>query len=664
MTTRSNSGSTGQQVSAGRSAVSQPVGSTRTLQTVKGLEGQVTSRVRRTLLPGGLRVITEHMAGVRSASIGVWVGVGSRDETPALHGASHFLEHLLFKGTRERSALDISVALDEVGGEFNAFTAKEYTCFHARVLDDDLSLAVDVLGDMITNSLFTGEDVDAEREVILDEIAMHDDDPDDVVHNLFAQQAWGDSPLGRPIAGSVESILGLTRDQIVRFHRKHYRPANMVVAVAGNLDHASVVRQVRKAFSRQGFLDRDETPVPPRRGVRARRVHPGTSSTTKPFEQVNLVLGVGGLTRRDDRRFALGVLNTALGGGTSSRLFQEVREQRGLAYSIYSFASHHADAGVVGVSVGCLPGKVDDVLAVVRAELAKVAARGITAQELERGQGQLRGGLVLGLEDSGSRMSRLGKAELIHDELLTLDQVLARIEGVTLDEVQRLAAELFTQPEILAVVGPEDRCAVGRLLPATDDADDRRGLLLDDRDAEAGLGQAGRRLLDDPRDQLGPGGLVEEVDGAAGHHPLVEQGHLVVAGAHPEEVDVEGEHLVQALDRHAQRGQVDLADDEAAGVDELGVATLGAVHAGLGAVDGEELAGLQPRADELRRGARSAPDLEHLIVGLDVGHINRPLDPGRNRLQGHAPSLPRGAPPRQARVWTSRRGAGGRPHGR
>ncbi len=454
MTTRSNSGSTGQQVSAGRSAVSQPVGSTRTLQTVKGIEGQVTSRVRRTLLPGGLRVITEHMAGVRSASIGVWVGVGSRDETPALHGASHFLEHLLFKGTRERSALDISVALDEVGGEFNAFTAKEYTCFHARVLDDDLSLAVDVLGDMITNSLFTGEDVDAEREVILDEIAMHDDDPDDVVHNLFAQQAWGDSPLGRPIAGSVESIVGLTRDQIVRFHRKHYRPANMVVAVAGNLDHASVVRQVRKAFSRQGFLDRDETPVPPRRGVRARRVHPGTSSTTKPFEQVNLVLGVGGLTRRDDRRFALGVLNTALGGGTSSRLFQEVREQRGLAYSIYSFASHHADAGVVGVSVGCLPGKVDDVLAVVRAELAKVAARGITAQELERGQGQLRGGLVLGLEDSGSRMSRLGKAELIHDELLTLDQVLARIEGVTLDEVQRLAAELFTQPEILAVVGP------------------------------------------------------------------------------------------------------------------------------------------------------------------------------------------------------------------
>ena len=459
MTSRSNPGPTGQQSSAGRSARSpaagsRPAGSTRTLQTVKGADGQVTSRVRRTVLPGGLRVITEQMAGVRSASIGVWVGVGSRDETPTLHGASHFLEHLLFKGTRERSALDISVALDEVGGEFNAFTAKEYTCFHARVLDDDLPLAVDVLGDMITSSLITAADVDAEREVILDEIAMHDDDPDDVVHNLFAAQAWGDSPLGRPIAGSEESIKALTRDQVVRFHRRHYRPATMVVAVAGNVDHASVVRQVRTAFGRNGFLDRDESPVPPRRGGRSRRARPGTATVTKPFEQVNLVLGVGGPSRRDDRRFALGVLNTALGGGTSSRLFQEVREVRGLAYSIYSFASHHADAGLVGVAVGCLPDRVDDVLAVVRAELARVAAEGITAVELERGIGQLRGGLVLGLEDSGARMSRLGKAELIHDELLSIDEVLARVEAVTLEEVRELAAELFTRPEVLAVVGP------------------------------------------------------------------------------------------------------------------------------------------------------------------------------------------------------------------
>ncbi|WP_460798190.1 M16 family metallopeptidase [Nocardioides pacificus] len=417
--------------------------------------GVVTSQIRRTVLPGGLRVVTEQMAGVRSASVGVWVGVGSRHETPSLHGCSHFLEHLLFKGTRERSAMDISVELDAVGGEFNAFTAKEYTCFHARVLDVDLPLAVDVLGDMLTSSTLLDEDVEAERDVILDEIAMHDDDPDDVVHNLFALQAWGDSPLGRDIAGTEGSIAALTRAQIARFYRTHYRAPNMVVAAAGNVDHAAVVRQVRTAFGRNGFLKGSEAPVRPAPPRQARRVTPGTASAVRPFEQVNLVLGMKGITRNDERRFALGVLNTALGGGTSSRLFQEVRERRGLAYSVYSFASHHADAGLVGVSVGCLPAKLDDVLATVREQLALVAREGITAEELARGKGQLRGGLVLGLEDSGSRMSRLGKAELVYDEMLSLDEVIARIDAVTLDEVRALAAQIFAQPEVLAIVGPE-----------------------------------------------------------------------------------------------------------------------------------------------------------------------------------------------------------------
>ena len=224
----------GQQTSAGRlSSLPQKVGSTRTLVH------DADSTIKRTVLPGGLRVITEHMPGVRSASVGVWVGVGSRDETATLHGCTHFLEHLLFKGTRERSALDISASLDAVGGEFNAFTAKEYTCFHARVLDADLPLAVDVLGDMITNSLLTPDDVEAERNVILDEIAMHDDDPDDVVHNLFAGLAWGESsPLGQPIAGTMASIEAINRTSVARFYKRHYRAANMVVAAAGNLDHA------------------------------------------------------------------------------------------------------------------------------------------------------------------------------------------------------------------------------------------------------------------------------------------------------------------------------------------------------------------------------------------------------------------------------------------
>ena len=414
----------------------------------------MVSTIRRTVLPGGLRVVTEQMAGVRSASIGVWVGVGSRHETPSLHGCSHFLEHLLFKGTRERSAMDISVALDAVGGEFNAFTAKEFTCFHARVLDHDLPIAVDVLGDMISNSVIEAADVEAERDVILDEIAMHDDDPDDVVHNLFAQQAYGDSPLGRPIAGTEESITALTRAQVARFYRRHYRPANMVVAVAGNVDHETVVADVQRAFARNGFLDGDEEPVRPQTSVRARRPRPGELRTIRQLEQVNLVLGVQGMTRTDERRFALGILSTALGGGTSSRLFQEVREARGLAYSIFAFGSSHADAGLVGVAAGCLPSKYDEVLAVVREVLAEVARDGITDEELVRGKGALRGGLVLGMEDSGSRMSRLGKAELVHDEMLSLDEVLERIDAVTLDEVQALARELFGQPQILAVVGP------------------------------------------------------------------------------------------------------------------------------------------------------------------------------------------------------------------
>jgi predicted Zn-dependent peptidase len=432
-------------------AAEQPPGTTRTLLSAR--DGRAP--VRRTVLPGGLRVVTEAMPGVRSAAVGVWVGVGSRDEVPALAGASHFLEHLLFKGTPSRSALDLSVELDEVGGEVNAFTSKEYTCFHARVRDEDLPRAVDVLGDMITSSTLDVNDVEAEREVILDEIAMHDDDPDDVVANLFATASYGSSPLGRPIAGSAESVQSLTREQLRRFHRSHYTAANTVVAVAGNVDHATVVRQVGKAFARAGFLDDTEAvPVSMRRPRRLRRAAPGQVVVSRPFEQVNLVLGVNGLARTDERRYALGVLNGALGGGTSSRLFQEIREHRGLAYSVYSYASHHADAGTFAVAVGCLPAKVTAVLDVVRTELDRLATEGVTPEELRRGQGQLSGGIVLSLEDSGSRMSRIAKAELLYDELPSIDEVLRRISAVTLDDVNTLARDLFGQPQTLAVVAP------------------------------------------------------------------------------------------------------------------------------------------------------------------------------------------------------------------
>jgi predicted Zn-dependent peptidase len=306
---------------------------------------------------------------------------------------------------------------------------------------------------MVTSSLLTSDDVEAEREVILDEIAMHDDDPEDVVTTLHARLAYGDSPLGRPIAGTAASIGALTRDQVVRFYRRHVRPENVVVAAAGNLDHDDVVRRVGAAFSGNGWLDGAEEPTPPRRG-RFRTTTAGAASVSRPFEQANVVLGFDGLARTDDRRYALGVLNTALGGGPSSRLFQEVRERRGLAYSVYSYASHAADAGTFCVGAGCLPGKLDDVLRVVRSELATLRADGITEDELRRGKGQLRGGLVLGLEDSGARMSRIAKAELLYDELPSVEEMIARLDAVTLEGVHDLARTLLGGRETRAVVGP------------------------------------------------------------------------------------------------------------------------------------------------------------------------------------------------------------------
>jgi predicted Zn-dependent peptidase len=415
------------------------------------------SPVARTVLPGGLRVITESLPAVRSAAFGIWAGVGSRDEDLDHAGATHYLEHLLFKGTRRRSALDISAAMDAVGGELNAFTAKEYTCYYARVLDADLPLAIDVLADMVTSSLIEPKDVDAERGVILEEIAMNDDDPSDTVHEAFAAQLFGDTPMGRPILGTVDSINAITRDQIAEHYAARYRPENLVVAAAGSLDHAEVVELTRSAFG--PVLTGSAKPLPPRLlGPDADGGQPGTGVrlVSRGIEQANLVLGCGGLSRTDNRRFALGVLNAALGGGMSSRLFQEVREKRGLAYSVYSFSSQHADSGIWGVYAGCLPAKADEVLSICRDEIAKVISGGLTDDELSRGKGQLRGSIVLGLEDPSSRMSRLGKAELVYPRLEPLDEILASIDAVTHDDVREIAAAVLAQPKALAVVGPFD----------------------------------------------------------------------------------------------------------------------------------------------------------------------------------------------------------------
>lgn len=423
--------------------------STRTLHAGGGTGAD--GLVRRTVLPGGLRVLTEAVPGVRSATVGVWVEVGSRDETPAVAGASHFLEHLLFKGTPGRDALEIAAAFDRVGGEANAFTAKEHTCFYAHVLDRDVPMAVDVLGDMLSRSLVAAADVEAERSVVLEEISMHDDEPADAVHDAFAEALWGSSPLGLPVIGTEASITAMTRSQVHGWWRRRYTAPRMVVSAAGAVEHADVVRRVERALAPLLAVEAEPEPLRPEAGRRTRGS--GLAVWDRPTEQANLVLGMAGLPRRDPRRFALGVLSNALGGGMSSRLFQEVREKRGLVYSVYSFTNGYADAGLFGVYAGCQPRRLRQVLDVCRDQLADVAASGLTAEEVERGKGQLRGGLVLGLEETSTRMSRLGKGELSYGEVLSTDEVLARIDAVTVEQVHAVAAQVLTQPLVVAGVG-------------------------------------------------------------------------------------------------------------------------------------------------------------------------------------------------------------------
>ncbi|MFA1549971.1 M16 family metallopeptidase [Actinomadura chokoriensis] len=408
--------------------------------------------VRRTVLPGGLRIITETMPTVRSAAFGIWSAVGSRDEGPADAGASHYLEHVLFKGTKRRSALEISAAIDAVGGDLNAFTAKEYTCYYARVLDADLPLAVDVVSDMVAESVNRPEDVEAERGVILEEIHMRDDDPGDLIHDEFSTALYGETPLGRPILGTEDSINALSRDRIHGYYREHYVPSKLVVSVAGNIDHEEVVRLVSRAFAEH--LTGDAAPAAPRLDGAPAPVDPRSVVIDKDTEQAHIILGGAGVSRTDDRRFALGVLNAALGGGMSSRLFQEIREKRGLAYSVYSYTAQYADSGIFGVYAGCQPAKAEEVLSICRDELGKAAEECLTDEELERGKGQLRGAMVLGLEDTGSRMSRIGKSELVYESLLRVEEVLARIEAVTLDDVRAIAAEVLSAPQALTVIGP------------------------------------------------------------------------------------------------------------------------------------------------------------------------------------------------------------------
>lgn len=413
---------------------------------------EARSEIRRTEYASGLRLITERMPQVRSVTIGIWVSAGSRDEAPRIAGASHFLEHLLFKGTRTRSARDIAEAFDAVGGDLNAFTAKEHTTFYCRVLDRDVPMAVEQLCDMLTDSVIRAPDLDAERQVILEEIHMHEDSPDELVHDLFSEALWADHPLGRPVLGTVETVTAVSRDQIRRFWKKHYEPSNFVVVAAGNLEHDRVAELLGQAFDLGDPVPGAATRVrdggaPPETLGRASIRHRTT-------EQAHICVGTAGLSRSDPRRFAFGLVNSALGGGMSSRLFQEVREKRGLVYSVYSYHQMYAESGIFTVYAGTAPSRAREVLEIVTRELGDLAEKGLTPDELDRAKSHMKGSLALSLEDSGGRMSRLGKSEIGHGEILSIDQIFERIDSVTSEDARSVAEEVMRRPRAVTVIGP------------------------------------------------------------------------------------------------------------------------------------------------------------------------------------------------------------------
>ncbi|MBN2622643.1 MAG: insulinase family protein [Acidimicrobiales bacterium] len=412
-----------------------------------------TDDIRDIRLANGIRLVTERMPEARSVSLGVWVGVGGRDEPAELAGASHFLEHLLFKGTSTRSARQIAEDIDAVGGEMNAFTSREHTAYYTRLPAACVDRGLDILGDVISDPAFRPHEVDAERHVIVEEILMNLDVPEDHVHTLLAEALFPGHPLGREVLGTRETVEAATRDQIAAFFEHWYRPRNLVVVAAGALDHD----QIADAFARSlGGLTGGTRP---RRDLPAVDVEPRVV-LDDPTEQAHIALGWRGVSHHDDDRYALTVANQILGGGMSSRLFQEIREQRGLCYSVYSWASAYADAGSAGIYAGTAPARVGELLSVVDDEVAKLVASGVTEGELTVAKGFIEGSLLLGLEDSGSRMARLGRSLMARDEVVPVDEQLARIQAVTADDVMAVAARVFGGPRALAVVGHVDDSAL------------------------------------------------------------------------------------------------------------------------------------------------------------------------------------------------------------
>ena len=395
----------------------------------------------KTVLDNGIRVVTHEMPDNRSVSIGIWVENGSRHESAAENGISHFIEHLLFKGTERRSAAQIAEEMDAVGGVINAFTSKENTCYYAKVLDENLPLAIDLLSDIFLHSSFDAEEIERERSVILQEISQAEDTPDDYIHDLFNLDFFGDHPIGWPICGRQETVTGFRRDDIVSFFKSRYRPERVVVAAAGNIRHTELVEEMA---ARLGSINGDNRHAAAKTaGETVPEMASGVYPHVKSLEQVHLCLGMAGIHQTHVKRYIGYVLNTLLGGGMSSRLFQEIREKRGKAYSVYSFSSSYKDVGYFGVYAGTSLDSTEEVVELITKELKKLAAGEITEAELQRTQGQLVGSTMLGLESTDSWMSHIARNEIYFGNMVTTDEICRRIRAVSREDVVELAGALF-----------------------------------------------------------------------------------------------------------------------------------------------------------------------------------------------------------------------------
>ncbi len=403
-------------------------------------------------LDNKIQILTEHIPHVRSVSVGFFVDTGSRYEVPEINGASHFIEHMLFKGTRQRTAKDIAEELDAVGGQLNAFTTKEFTCYYARVLDEHFDLALDLLSDMFINSKFDLQDIDRERNVIIEEIKMYEDTPDELVHDIFASSIWSGHALGQPIIGTADVISSLSREKLIEYYKTHYIPDKLIIAVAGNIDHEVVIKKIYSVFEKsEGTSSARSMIAPvPKRDVICR---------SKDTEQVHLCVGAPGLRLDHENIYVMQVLNTILGGGLSSRLFQEIREQRGLVYSVYSFHSSYHDTGLFGIYAGLSKQNVVQALSLIFKQVKDIRQSGVKEEELYRAKEQLKGGLLLSLENVNTRMSRLGKSQLYLGKVVSPEDIVKKVNRVTVAQIQELAKERLS-PECftLATIGPWENC--------------------------------------------------------------------------------------------------------------------------------------------------------------------------------------------------------------